>query len=1197
MKMKMKLLDYTLISLLAGIASSAGAQEQGALRCTDEGCSSDQDELFRVRSDIRAAAPAPSAGTEAAQGGSKFSINLPGNGLIWATEDPNIGQPSLAVSAPSYTAYDGRKITKPIQFYVRSNYSAFVERYELTVYRGDDADLIEPLVRFPINVGAVSQTDWDGALPEKYRLRAGDELVYVLRAYDIDGNFDETYPRSLQLVRPEEAERGDQSLRESSSKFLGTSLTSAEAETQSLLNQVFSENGLRQQNIPIYGSRVKIQGRNMPAGGVRINGEQYPIDLESKFTAEYLVPVGAHRFDVSVGEGGASIDRTLDIDVTGRYFFGVALADVTVYQNKASGEGKSQVLGDRTDSVLTDARLAFYLKGKAQGKYLITAQADTTEREMQRLFTGFTQADPTDIFRSLDPDLYYPTYGDDSTVYRDVDTMGRFYLRVDWDKNQALWGNYNTGITGTEYAQYSRSLYGGALSWRSRATNLWGDPMTEIRAFGSEAQSAPGHTEFLGTGGSLYYLKHTNILPGSDKLVLEVTDVTSGRVETRVELVRGADYEIDSVQGRIILTRPLTQITRENVASITRETPLSGFEQRLLVDYEWVPSGFDDDNVALGFRGKQWLGNHVGIGATYIDENRSGDDFTIKGGDITLQAGKGTYIKGEYTETESYSAPIFYSDNGGFTFTQINPTTGPRKGNAKAIEARINLRELGWSGDQDISAGAWWREVSAGYSTARADTGQDLKEYGAEFLARFTNHMGLYGRYTKTERGTDSYTQAQLTGEWRLHEDATLTTEIRRVETRTAGTAVSGTLAALRYSHQLNSSVNVYGIGQITLDDDGGAYASNNALTLGGKYLYGNLSSIGAEYTTGDRGDAFQINAEHRINPDHTVYGSYTFSDSPSDYDSVFNSSQTRGWTVGQRWRLSNQTNLYNETQFLKNPNESGLANTLGMDFYLGVGWNMGFTLQNGDLTNSNGGDVRRKAVSVSAGRTAQTMDWQSKIEWRRDTGAERREQWVSTNRLSIKLDESWRLAARFNYSDTEDKLSAINGAKFIEGNVGFAYRPWSTNRWALFGRYSYLYDLSTSEQSNGVDYDQRSQILSLEGVYKPDARWEFAAKLARREGEARYGRGTGKWFDSATTFAALQTRYDLLQQWHALAEYRWLEVKDGGTRQGWLVGVDRDITRNFRIGVGYNFTDFSDDLTKFDYKHRGWFVNLVGTY
>ena len=195
------------------------------------------------------------------------------------------------------------------------------------------------------------------------------------------------------------------------------------------------------------------------------------------------------------------------------------------------------------------------------------------------------------------------------------------------------------------------------------------------------------------------------------------------------------------------------------------------------------------------------------------------------------------------------------------------------------------------------------------------------------------------------------------------------------------------------------------------------------------------------------------------------------------------------------------------------------------------------------------------------------------------------------------KVNESLRIAARFNYSDTEDTLNPAAGARFIEGNLGFAYRPWDNQRWALFGRYTHLYDLATLGQLWGAQYDQKSHVLSFEGVYKLDDRWEFAGKLARREGEVRHGRGTGDWSDSATTFAAGQVRYDLRWQWHALAEYRMLGVDDGGSRKGFLVGLDRDINHNLRIGVGYNFTDFSDDLTNFDYDHKGWFINFVGSY
>lgn len=421
--------------------------------------------------------------------------------------------------------------------------------------------------------------------------------------------------------------------------------------------------------------------------------------------------------------------------------------------------------------------------------------------------------------------------------------------------------------------------------------------------------------------------------------------------------------------------------------------------------------------------------------------------------------------------------------------------------------------------------------------------------------------------------------------------------ELRRVqEDRGAGGNVAGVLAAARYTHRIGTSLDVYGGGQLTVDDDHGRYADNDAVVAGGTWTFANLSTIGAEVSDGDRGTAAQVNAEYRLTPQHSFYGAFTQSTDRSEYDPLFSPNAQDGWTLGQRWRLSDQVNVFNESQFLRSGQESGLAHTFGMDFYPAVGWNAGFTLSSGKLDASSG-QVDRKAVSLSGGRTSPGTEWQSKLEWRRDTGAERRTQWVSTNRLSHRLNDSWRIAARFNYADTDDAINPVAGARFIEGNLGFAYRPWDNDRWALFGRYSYLYDLSTMGQVNGVDYDQRTQVLSLEGVYRIDQHWEVAAKAARREGEVRYGRGTGPWFDSATNFASGQLRYDLYYQWHGLLEYRLLDVRDGGRRQGWLAGVDRDIGRNFRVGVGYNFTDFSDDLTKFDYSHRGWYLNLVGRY
>ena len=1210
-------------ALLLGLAATAQAAPPAAeptpIRCDGTQCNAEGELLFSLRS--RSYDEPVTEGTSARSGSQalqpdrrvslaidepgkatvrgEFMIRLPEGGAIWATEDPAMGQPELSVSAPGMVAFDEGRIVRPVEFYVRGNYTAFIQRLEVSVYRGSDTDRVAALATFELPVAAVSQGYWDGTMPASTPLRRGDRLVYVLRAFDADGNVDETTAQSMQLVTPAEFERGNQQLRDALEDRRGTSVDASQAASLSLLQQVFDGNGLRQQNIPVYGSRVRLRGRDLPLGAaLKINGDSYPLDQDRKFAAEYLMPIGHHAFDVRVERPDApAIARTLEVDVSGQYLFGVGLADITVYQNKASGAGQDLARGERNDDVLSDGRLAFYLKAKTRGRYLLTAQADTQNRPLDELFTGFTTADPRDLFRSLDPDLYYPTYGDDSLTQRDVDSMGRFYLRMDWDKNQALWGNYNTGLTGTEYAQYVRSLYGAALSWRSRGANAWGDARSELRLFGSQAETAPGHSEFIGTGGSLYYLRHASILSGSDQVVLEIRDRTTGRVEQRVPMVRGADYEIDALQGRILLTRPLAQVSRENLRRISRDVPLDGYEQRLIVDYEWVPTGFDSDDITAGVRGKHWFGDHVALGATYVDEQRAGQDYSLKGADLTLQAGRGTYLKVEHSRSEATSAPVFFSDNGGLSFTQLNALSGPRKGDARALEARANFKELGWT-DLDWSVGAWWRDVDAGFSIGRFDTGADIQERGVEVLGQFAPNVNVHARYSRAERGTEALTQANVTGEWRITDHNSLAAEVRRVEERRlAGTAV-GALGALQYKHRFGSTLDVYGTAQLTLDDDGGKYAKNNALTVGGKYLFGDLSSIGAEVTSGNRGDAAQINGEYRISPEHTFYGGYTYSTDKTDYDPLFNDRLTSGWTLGQRWRLSNQVNVFNESHFLKAPNESGLAHTFGMDFYPGVGWMLGFTLQQANLDKTVG-NVDRRAVSVSAGRQSNDTQWQSKLEWRDDSGAEDRTQWLTTNNFSHKFNDSWRIAARFNYSKTTDNLQSNAGAKFIEGNVGFAYRPFDSGRWALFGKYTYLYDVSALPQTgpNVATYDQRSQVVSLEGIYHPNVHWEFAGKLMRREGEVRFGRLSGQWADSGATFAAGQVRYAFADKWHALGEYRWLKVNDGGTRQGALLGIDRDLGKNLRLGAGYNFTKFSDDLTNFDYDHKGWFVNFTGWY
>jgi hypothetical protein len=63
------------------------------------------------------------------------------------------------------------------------------------------------------------------------------------------------------------------------------------------------------------------------------------------------------------------------------------------------------------------------------------------------------------------------------------------------------------------------------------------------------------------------------------------------------------------------------------------------------------------------------------------------------------------------------------------------------------------------------------------------------------------------------------------------------------------------------------------------------------------------------------------------------------------------------------------------------------------------------------------------------------------------------------------------------------------------------------------------------------------------------------------------------------------------------MVEARMLGLPDvSQRRRGALTAIYRHFGKNLKIGAGYNFTDFSDDLTDLKYNHRGVFINLVGS-
>jgi hypothetical protein len=75
-----------------------------------------------------------------------------------------------------------------------------------------------------------------------------------------------------------------------------------------------------------------------------------------------------------------------------------------------------------------------------------------------------------------------------------------------------------------------------------------------------------------------------------------------------------------------------------------------------------------------------------------------------------------------------------------------------------------------------------------------------------------------------------------------------------------------------------------------------------------------------------------------------------------------------------------------------------------------------------------------------------------------------------------------------------------------------------------------------------------------------------------------------------------LRADWNFLPHWDALLEGRRLDLPDAEDRlDGALLGLYRQVGNHLKVGAGYNFSKFSDDLTSLDFRHQGLFINIIG--
>lgn len=520
---------------------------------------------------------------------------------------------------------------------------------------------------------------------------------------------------------------------------------------------------------------VKLDENSLPKGSV--------IKSENPLVKR-ITPYSLTKFNFIVQKGTEEEEKIEEKEFEKKYtYIGTGLVDAYI--------------GKDSDK----PRVTYFGKG-SYGDYKLTLYFDTKDKKNQTLLERVTDDDY----------VYYPTYGDDSKIRKEINTNGKLYLKLEHKKSYAMWGNYETGFVGTKFMDYNKELYGFKGEYKEDDIN--------VKVFTSTSNTMYGHDEFLGTGGSLYFLKNREVLKGSQKVWVKIVDADTYIVEKIIYLQEGRDYEIDPFIGRVILT-----------------TPLSGgssvdYYAYLVVDYSYVPKdGEFIDSSNYGVKTIKDINENLSVGVTAVHESRGKINYDLKGVEIKLKDEKGNYIKGEFSSSSGISNVSNYlSFDGGLTFQEINRDGKKISGDAYRITGALKLLE-------EAELKAWYERKERGYSFASDLEDRFLETFGSELKYSHSENLKSYLKF--------QYVDQMKWGEKRE----------------------TGVVSSAKLEYILNESTKLYSEIKAGL---------SNILSLGAEKRIDDRLKINGRTSFGDSANSFELGGDYQLFDNYNIYSGYS---------------------------------------------------------------------------------------------------------------------------------------------------------------------------------------------------------------------------------------------------------------------------------------------------------------------------------
>lgn len=1034
-----------------------------------------------------------------------------------------------------------------------ANYPAFIARTEMRLL--DRAAVggarLLGVIPAPVN-GAVS-----------FVLPQGEDIVVVHRAYDANGRFDET--EGLSLMRRDE--------RALSNAEEGTDFTAL-------------------RNIPISGGAVTVSADGAAPGSVlRTLGEEVQADAQGRLVVQRILPPGEYDVDVSVQSNGRRTQLERPVVIPQSEWFYTAIADLTygIYGEDLSADSETRTTG----------RLAGYVDGKTASGYRITGSIDTGEDELDELFERLDEKDPRAVLRRIGAEDGPLTFGDDSQIVDNTPTSGKFYLRVEKDGNFALWGDYQADLNGSGYLRNERTLYGAQASYDSATTTASGDARLSVDLYAAQPDQLVGREVFQGTGGSVYFLQRQDITIGSETLTVEQRDADTGRVIARQTLVAGRDYNINYLQGVITLYNPLTSYVNPN---LIQTNPGGDVAVNLVSQYEYTPVSTDVDGFSQGGRVEAWANDHVRLGVTAMNDDTGIADQTSVGVDVRVQRGDNSFIQLDYAESDGPGYGSSFSSDGGVIIDNTAASAG--SGSGFKLEGQAALSDF--SDTRSGVVGGYYEERTQGFATldyqVTAATGDETL-YGVYAQSDADAALGykIYADlYENTVGNEKTEVGAELLGD--INTQLSYQVGVEYLDEVTGTTSGSRTDVAARLGYSPREGLTYSVFGQTALNADG--LDEFNRAGVGVSAEVGTGWTLGAEVSDGSGGLGARVLASWSDDANNSTYFGYEL-DAGRAIDAGVASGDNGGkYILGGRHQVNADVAVVSENAYDIFGSARSLTGLYGVEYQRSDFLTYSAAVEVGQVEDDVNGDFDRHALSFGVRFDDADLTGRARIEYRQDrasNGSSRDDldAVYLTADARYQIDENRRLLFRLDAAETISVEDSVLNGTLVDAQIGYAVRPIDNERLNVLANYRYLKDMFGQEIDGvaGTGPVQESHVADLQISYDLNREWTLGAKIGGRFTDSAPDGDTPLTSNDAW-LAIANVRYNVVHNWDALIEVRYFDAVDAEASEvGALAAVYRHFGDNAKLGIGYNFSSFSDDLTDLTQDDQGLFINLVAKF